>query len=53
MERCFDAKIIALGRITIPQEVRAILNLKVGDYIEVKVSPIKISQSEPGEVAKN
>jgi len=47
MERCFDAKVIALGRITIPQEVREILNLRVGDYVEVKVSPIKVSKSEP------
>jgi len=49
MERCFDAKVIALGRITIPQEVREILSLKVGDYIEVKISPIKVSKSEPRE----
>jgi len=41
MEQNFVAKVIALGRITIPQPVRELLDLKIGDFVEVVVRPIK------------
>jgi len=46
MERSFVTRVVALGRVTIPQPVRELLNLKIGDFVEVVVRPIK--RNTPG-----
>jgi AbrB family looped-hinge helix DNA binding protein len=37
----FIAKVISLGRVTIPEEIRQLLNIKDGDLLEVEVSKVK------------
>lgn len=47
----FVAKIIRLGRITIPHHVRELLNLNLGDFVEVTVKKIEnIPNAEVPEV---
>ena len=46
MERSFTAKIILLGRITIPKATREVLGLEVGDYVDVTVTPVREIESD-------
>jgi len=36
----FICKVISLGRITIPEEIRQLLDVKDGDLVEVEVSKV-------------
>ena len=40
----FVGKIIADGRVTIPDKIRELLRLKEGDFVEVEVNKIKASK---------
>lgn len=42
---CFIARIIGLGRITIPEPVRVALNLKVGDIVEIEVKKKVVAEA--------
>ena len=47
MESSFIAKVIALGRITVPQTTRELLEIKPGDFVEVDIHKvIRRSESE-------
>ena len=37
MEKVFVAKVIHLGRITIPKELREFLGIGEGDFVEMKI----------------
>ncbi|MGC9014828.1 MAG: hypothetical protein ACP5KW_10685 [Thermoproteota archaeon] len=47
-ERTFTAKVQALGRIAIPKVVMESLDLKEGDFVEVRIKKImkKLTSSE-------
>ena len=51
MRASFIARVLDLGRVTIPHPVREFLGLKKGDLIEVVVRPLRPHGSEPGAEA--
>ena len=40
----FIARVIQLGRVTIPKEIRELLRICDGDFVELEVKDIKKSQ---------
>jgi AbrB family looped-hinge helix DNA binding protein len=41
-QEIFIAQVISLGRITIPDKVRNVLDIKDGDYVRVTIEKIKV-----------
>jgi len=42
----FIAKVISLGRITIPEEIREILSIQDGDIVEAEIRKIEKKEGE-------
>jgi len=46
MGKSFTSRIINLGRITIPKDVREELELQEGDYVQVQVAKLTLVKEE-------
>jgi len=46
----FIAKVIQLGRITIPIEIRKLLGIREGDFVELEIKNVKKVLREAGRV---
>jgi AbrB family looped-hinge helix DNA binding protein len=49
MSNRFTAKIIADGRVTIPDTLRELLSLNEGDFVEIEVTKIKKTEEVVAE----